>query len=289
MDLKFSSHTSRKIIGGIEVLRPLNTVFLIMIVFFTLHVIGPSLVLGWNALTFAALSLGFISTGAYAMNDYFDAEVDGFNNPNRPIPRGDVSRKGVKWVVFCCYAGGILLSLLTFDAILPFLLLCLYAFTLFLYNWKLQKTIFKNFLIGLACGFSVLIGAAAVENINLSSIIFFAFIFAATFAREIIKDVNDYEDDKKMNFRTFPSVLGLKKSVLLFRGTLAGVVLFSPAFFFLTPMNFKYLLVILLANLIFAYSIVCSMNLSACPPKKASALSKAGMFLAFIALIVGRI
>lgn len=244
-------------VGYMEVTRPLNTAFLMLITALTPHIIGATLSdLQMTSLTLAALSLGLISAGAYALNDYHDVEIDKINVPYRSIPRGAVSVAEVKKLGSSLTGVGVLIS--WFVTIPAPLILCTYTILLLLYNKKYKKSIFKNLLIGVACGFSVLVGTVVAQTVNLISILFMIFIVITTIARELYKDIEDLEGDRYLNIHTIPSRLGPGVATLIASGLLAIVVVFSPMFYLFGFMNSKYLLIVLSADLIFLYCIVSS-------------------------------
>ena len=77
--------------GFLRLIRPLNCVMMGFAV-----IVGASLVSPLNLSI--NLLLGFITsftlTGAsMAINDYYDKDIDAINEPNRPIPSGDISQK----------------------------------------------------------------------------------------------------------------------------------------------------------------------------------------------------
>ena len=80
-----------KLMGFLQIIRPLNCIMMGFAV-----VVGASLV---SSLSFSSnLLLGFVTAFALTaasmvMNDFCDRQIDAINEPNRPIPRGDVSPK----------------------------------------------------------------------------------------------------------------------------------------------------------------------------------------------------
>ena len=229
-------------IGYIEVLRPINTAFLMLITVFTPHIIGVTLTdLQRLSLIFVTISFGLVSAGAYALNDYYDVEIDKINKPYKPIPRGAVSSAKVRDLGILLTVAGVLVSLfsLVFGTILPFLSLCAYTTLLALYNKKYKKSILKNVLIGVACSFSVVVGAAVAQSVNFISILVIIFIFLTTIARELYKDIEDLRGDRALKIHTLPSLLGPQTSALLASGFLAVVIALSPLLYLLGFMNLK--------------------------------------------------
>jgi geranylgeranylglycerol-phosphate geranylgeranyltransferase len=80
-----------KLRGFLRLIRPLNC---LMMGFAA--VVGASLVFPLTLsinLLFGFLTSFSLTAASMAINDYYDLEIDAINEPNRPIPRGDVSPK----------------------------------------------------------------------------------------------------------------------------------------------------------------------------------------------------
>ncbi|NJE54715.1 geranylgeranylglycerol-phosphate geranylgeranyltransferase [Thermococcus sp. 21S9] len=159
-------------------------------------------------LVFLVVTLG--CSAGNTINDYFDYEIDRINRPERPLPRGAMSRKTAFWYAMALFAIGLILaSLINVYA----LLLAVVAYTtMFLYAWKLKPLPFVgNLVVAGLTGATPLYGAIAVGKIGLAGYLALC-AFLVNVAREVIKDIEDVEGDLAKGARTLPIVIGKKKS-----------------------------------------------------------------------------
>jgi len=178
----------------------------------------------------APIVAAIVCAGGNAINDYFDAEVDAVNRPERPIPSGRVSRKAAKRFALACFASGVFLSI--FINSWCFIIAAVNSILLYAYSWKLKGTpLIGNAVISYLVGSCFLFGAA-VGTRPAAAVWLFLLAFLANLVREILKDVEDVEGDAKAGLKTLPIVAGEKTAL-----NVASV--FSIALAVLTP--FPYL------------------------------------------------
>ena len=163
----------------------------------------------------ALLSLGvfFLLAFANAHNDIIDFEIDKINRPKRPLPSGIISLKTAR---ITAVAGLFLAIILGLIIGLEFALLFAVVGALcFAYNKFLKGLpLVGNFAVALLTTTPIIVpilkfGLPQPELLNLA---FFAFML--TFAREIIKDIEDMEGDKALGLKTFPVLLGANFSLV---------------------------------------------------------------------------
>ncbi|NOZ03055.1 MAG: UbiA family prenyltransferase [FCB group bacterium] len=196
----------------IKLLRPLNLVTGAFAVFVSAAILGKAHQAG--TLLFTVLVVVCYNAAANAINDYFDYEVDLINRPSRPLSRGLVKRDTALFMsVFLFVAGSgfafmlpPLARLLALGIALPLMIV---------YSWKLKGlpligNVVVSFILGLTFVFS---GAAFAEVRPL--VVPALLAFGLTLVRELVKDIADYEGDRKAGLRTFPLVAGLKQAIIL--------------------------------------------------------------------------
>ncbi|WP_048058122.1 geranylgeranylglycerol-phosphate geranylgeranyltransferase [Pyrococcus yayanosii] len=148
--------------------------------------------------------------GGNTVNDYFDYEIDMINRPNRPLPRGALSRRLALYYSLLLYALG-----LSFAYFLGFkaFIFAFSAYTLtFIYAWKLKPLPFVgNVAVALLTGATPIYGALGVGRIGLAGYLAIC-AFLVNVAREIMKDIEDVEGDKRLGARTLPIVSSPKKA-----------------------------------------------------------------------------
>lgn len=109
----------------------------------------------------------FGCAGGNTINDYFDYEIDKINRPERPLPRGAMSRKAALWYSVALFATGIVLA--WFINIWDFLLAVVAYALMFIYAWKLKPMPFiGNVVVASLTGATPLYGAIAVGEIGLA-------------------------------------------------------------------------------------------------------------------------
>ena len=167
-----------------------------------------------------------------ALNDILDVEIDKLNQPNRPLPSGDISLNNAKFLtailmcfsLFCLvYAGYISSSIEDgFENWAPSILIWLLAIFLLTnyesssnYSLKLKdRGLPGNFAISLSVGMVILFGAAGVFEPTEPRVLSLFFIgLSYNLAREIIKDIEDMEGDEGRN--TLAMRIGVEKARVL--------------------------------------------------------------------------
>ena len=146
------------------------------------------------------------------INDYYDAEIDAINRPDRPIPSGTVSKTGARNFSILLFIACILVSLLTNPLCVAIALVnCL---LLVLYAAKLKSTPFLgNAAVSYLAASMFLFGGALAGPAGLVHVLPVAVItFFAMLARELVKDAEDIEGDVACGASTLPIRIGVKKT-----------------------------------------------------------------------------
>jgi geranylgeranylglycerol-phosphate geranylgeranyltransferase len=272
--------------GLLELTRPGNALAAGLLTFVGAFVAGGVLGTGlpgamdWVAAVVATV----LAVGAgMSINDYFDREIDRVNRPDRPIPRGDVPPREA--LAFSLVLFGVAVAL---AVTLPPLaigiavvnLLALVAYTEFFKGLPGLG----NALVGYLTGSTFLFGGAAVGGRLESVLVLFALASLATFAREVVKDVEDVAGDREEGLRTLPIAYGERRSLLLASAVLAIAVLASPAPYLLGTFGLPYLLVVLPADAGMLYAAYESFE----DPTTGQSHLKLGTYVAALAFVVGR-
>jgi geranylgeranylglycerol-phosphate geranylgeranyltransferase len=227
--------------------------------------------------------VALVTAAGNVINDYFDAEIDAVNRPDRPIPSGSVTRPVARSFAVTLFLAGILVSfftgpLCTGIAIINSLVLVAYA-------GKLKRTpLLGNITVAYLSSSIFLFGGALNGWDGLVHIIPIAVItFFAMLSRELVKDAEDVMGDQAGNADTVPIRFGIKKTAYLafFCTVVAVITSVIPYFWWGT----WYLAGILLVDIILL--IAAFRGLSCATPEciKASGTSlllKAGMFISLV-------
>ena len=194
-----------KLIGFLRLTRPLNCLMMGFAV-----IVGASLV---SPLNFTInLLLGFVTAfsltaASMAINDYYDREIDAINEPNRPIPRGDVNPKEALIFALVLSIIGLIAA---FTTNLPSLLVALAALIISItYITKGKGTgLPGNFLVSASVVIPFIYGGLTVGQIETSTLLFVAIAFLSNTGREVTKGIVDVEGDRSHNIKTIAVTYG---------------------------------------------------------------------------------
>jgi geranylgeranylglycerol-phosphate geranylgeranyltransferase len=200
-----------------------------------------------------AFFIVFISaSGAFAINDYYDYELDKINNrKDRPIVIGLISRKIALITAIISIVMVILLSLLlnitsTFLVVISLPLFYVYSMAL------KKKLFFKNFLIAYSYLSTIFLGALIIDSYLEPLIIYFAIMgFIVGLANEIMFDIADVEGDKEQGINTFSTKFGIKRAAQISTSLYIIIMILDPLPFIVNVderlyLDFIFLLLILI-------------------------------------------
>jgi geranylgeranylglycerol-phosphate geranylgeranyltransferase len=270
--------------GLLELTRPGNAVAAGVLTF-----IGAFVAAGLPPRVFpelgAAVGATVLAVGAgNAVNDYFDREIDAVNRPDRAIPRGAVTPREALWFSVLLFGLAVVLALtlpLLAIGIAVVNLLTLVAYT------KLFKGLpgVGNVVVAYLTGSTFLFGWAAVGGRPDEVLVLAVLAALSTFAREVVKDVEDVAGDREEGLETLPIAYGERTALLLAAAVLAIAVLASPVPFLTGTFGLPYLLVVLPADGVMCYAAYESFE----DATAGQSHLKLGTYLAAVAFIVGRV
>ncbi len=188
------------------------------------------------------LSTVLIAAGGYIINDLEDYEIDILNKPKKVIINQYISAKNAWKMYWGVSILGFLISLYLAIYVKNLPLVFIYPtaiFLLYFYSKSLKKSVlWGNVIVSIFCAFVAgIVIFAERENVwemkGLSSevvgifIFYLVFAFFSTMFREIIKDIEDEDGDRKNGCRTLPIVFGKTKAkwVAIFFGNILLLIL----------------------------------------------------------------
>ena len=269
-----------RLAGFIAITRPINS-FVAGLAAIVAYLIDTGTVIPESLLLFFIVAL--ITADGTVINDFFDAEIDAINRPDRPIPSGEVSRGDARRFAVTLFLAGILVSFFTNSlcigiAIFNTLLLIAYAA-------KLKSTpLIGNIVVAYISASIFLFGGALngldglIRIIPIAAITFFAML-----SRELLKDAEDVEGDRAGGADTVPIRIGIKKTseFALIATVLAVAASFIPYFWW----GAWYLGGIIAVDIIIIIAALRGLNCETPACVKASmatSLLKAGMFASLV-------
>lgn len=183
---------------------------------------------GWN-FVLLCLSSVLVAAAGYIINDYFDINIDQVNKPEKLIVEKIIQRRwAIRWHWMLSAIGigiGFYLDMTTGIKFLGFAnLIC--VLLLFFYSISLKRKLLSgNALISLLTAWVILVVAWCEGNhllhekniLNTSKIYRFTFLYAGfafviSLIREVVKDMEDVEGDRKYDCKTMPIVWGMNAS-----------------------------------------------------------------------------
>ena len=235
-----------------------------------------------------------IEASTFSLNDYFDIEIDRKNKRfDRPLVRGDISPNVAIAIYAIFIPVGIALSF--FINLACFVIALTTAILSTFYDAFLKKIkIIGNFYIAFTMAIPFIFGAAAMTEGDIAMPYFIATIaFLAGAAREIMKDVMDFEGDAEKNVKSFPYYIGKslsnKMASMLF--VAASIIALIPFFFKIDPSyfhNYAYLSLVAATDFLLFYisaKIFGSVDIETL--KKCRKLSLLALFIGLLAFLAG--
>jgi geranylgeranylglycerol-phosphate geranylgeranyltransferase len=172
------------------------------------------------------------AAGAFAINDYYDYELDKSNNrTDRPLVSELISRRTALYTAIVSLVLVITLSLFLNLVAMMFTLISLPIFYLYSMGLK-KKLLLKNLLIAYSYLATILLGSLVSDSVLEPIIIYFALMgFIVGLANEIMFDIADVDGDKKLGIKTLSTEYGVEKA------SLTSVILYT-IIIFLDPLPF---------------------------------------------------
>ncbi len=182
----------------------------------------------------------FIAGSGYIINDYFDINIDQVNKPGKMIVDRAVSRRqAILWHWIISIIGFMLSAYVSYRLRNPFIIIgntaCIGLLWVYSTTYKRQLLI-GNVLISLMTAWVILvmlvaelpgwwngklvevIEKATAARLSRIALLYASFAFVISLVREVVKDIQDMEGDRKENCRTMPLVWGVTASKV-FAGT----------------------------------------------------------------------
>lgn len=238
---------SSKLQAYTQLIRPFNLLIVSLTILAAAILAGAEFAQWWRVLL-AALAGALIAGGGYAINDFFDVEIDAINRPKRPLPSGAMTKPEAWWVWRLSSSAGIIISAFLGPAALGIALF--WVLSLYFYSKRYKRTVLVgNVIVGIATGLVFVFGGIVVGHVE-RSLWPALFAFLVNVAREIVKDVEDREGDARGNARTLPVVYGVRPALVLATLALMALIGATLVAYQLGFYNQRYLAIVAVVDIV---------------------------------------
>lgn len=261
----------------LKIIRSLRCILIAISVWIGTLLAGAQLMPGIPVIIGLA-SAFLISAGGFAINDFFDAESDKLNKPDRPIPAGKVSRRASLVYSALLFIIGVALSyFISFDALAVAAVAAglLAAYSVQLKNTLLIGSLIISGLLALAFTYGGIIAGNYLAATPLALL-----IFLSNVGREIYKSIDDALSDRKYKEKSIAIRLGVHNARIIANIFLIVAVIFSFTLYFFSILGATYMFFAVLADIVFLVAAIA-------PVRYGSKLVKIGMIVAVIAFLAG--
>ena len=274
------------IVDYVRILRPINIIISVVAILICADILnGTQKTL---LLIYTIVTVGLFIGGANIFNDIQDINTDKINKPLRPIASGAISVREAKNYSIILFLTGVgFCLLLPLPAVLTALVIALPAMIIYSIKFK-SKPLLGNLLISFLLGLTFLFCGFVFGSV-IPMIIPASLAFSLTLVREVTKDIEDFEGDRKSGLRTMPVVFGLNKSIrmVIFLSVATGIFSLIPYFinyyswFYLIPLTLGVELPLTIVVVLFMISPTIS------TAKKSSVLLKIATMMGVISIYMG--
>jgi 4-hydroxybenzoate polyprenyltransferase len=199
-----------------KISRPLNLVIVAFAQLMTAYFLVETTRKGLPVLQDINLYLIIFSTviltaAGYMINDYYDVKIDYVNKPDEVIIGKGMKRRVVIFFHSVLNITGVGIGLIVSPriAVINFIA----SFLLWLYSNSLKRLPFiGNFTVALLTGTAIWMIGYYYQKSELLVLTYAIFAFFINLIREIIKDIEDRQGDRKHGCRTLPIVFGFRNT-----------------------------------------------------------------------------
>ena len=194
--------------------RPLNIFISICSVF----IMSTLLIdINWINAGLASLVLFCYMSGANILNDYIDIEADRVNKPHRVLVRNTInSHIIVLIIIFMFSLGSFIASYLPLFAMKIAWFFALPCILLYEFIFK-RIPLIGNIVVSLLVGVVFVFASYSLESHGHDAYKIMILAFFLNLIREIIKDIQDMDGDRKSQLLTLPIYVGLQKTIIIVR------------------------------------------------------------------------
>lgn len=205
-----------QILGFISLIRLFNIALLCLAQYLaSIYILAAdrnfiSIISDFNLFLIVLLTAISTSSG-YIINNFYDSEKDKINRPKTFILGNLISEKyQIKTYFFLCFITFLISFLISYKAVLFY---SFYMFSIWLYSYKIKRLFWLSNFFSTALvvypffGVTLYFGA-----FNFEVILHAFFLFILLFVRDLVKDLQNFNGDWVLQYRTFPVIYGVLKT-----------------------------------------------------------------------------
>jgi geranylgeranylglycerol-phosphate geranylgeranyltransferase len=278
---------SKKLVAYFQLSRPLNVLITLVSIPVACWIAGGTSSL-WLSILLAGTTGALVAAGANAINDAFDIDIDRINRPDRPLPRGALTQQDARrmWLIVSIAAIGINLFLNSTALLIVVLSIAL----LYVYSAYLKRTVLiGNVLVGSMTGMAFIYGGVVVGRME-RAIVPAIFAFLVNLAREVLKDVEDMEGDRRENAVTLPIKYGVMTALVLATASLLFLIGVTIEVAISALYHSAFMYIVIVADCLMCASILLIwLDHSPTAIRHASTILKVSMIIGLFSIIIGSI
>ena len=149
------------------------------------------------------------------LNDVLDLESDYISHPQRPIPLNNITvikaKKIAIILLFIIFIVSFFLNIYALMFLIFIIIPMLIGYNFFLKGVPLVGNIVVSLLLSFVFIFTEIVFLQEIQITIIPSLL----VFGLSFIREFIKDIHDYDGDKKYGVKTLPVIIGQSQSLYL--------------------------------------------------------------------------
>lgn len=270
----------------VKLCRPVNFIITFISVIVASIICSPGAIPD-QKIFLAAFVAAIVLASGNIYNDITDIEIDKINRPDRPLPSGKIKSNEAYILYFFFTAIAVVCSFFL-ESIAS--IIVLFSILLLIIYSKILKRIpiLGNFTIALLAGLVFIFGGVVVDN-PAAAIIPAVFAFLINLIREIVKDMEDVDGDKKVGIKTFPIAFGYQKSKYLILILSFILILFTLYPFITKIYKIEYFVIVMVfVNSLIIYCLkILFQDQSVKNLRKVSNLLKISMVIGLFAIYLG--
>lgn len=241
----------------------------------------------WSKIVLAALVTMIVSASANAWNDYLDLEIDRINQPQRPLPSGQVQPRTA--YIFSLTLAILSLVMASFINLPSFLIVLAANALLYIYSLRLKSTVLLgNATVAFISATSVMFGGVAAGNV-MPTLWLAAIIMVAIMGREVLKTLADYEGDLAQRVRTVATVWGRRWARVVFYVLvgMSAIMMMTPYLFRVYRPVYAYVVALGVYPVVFYIALRVTRERAGPQLERLSQLMKYDFMIWFLAVVLG--